>query len=454
MLKRTITFFISLTLILMSTLVFADTLDVSVIEGETAVLIDELTGQVLFDKNMNKKMYPASTTKMLTAIIILENHALDEIVTIDEFSPFMKGKKVFLLEGERLSIEQLMYILLVESGNDAASALAIYHSGTIEAFAAEMNAKAKEIGAMNSNFTNPHGLHEDNHYSTAYDLALIGRYGFQNEMFRTLVNTKSYNVPATELQDERNYIRNTNRFLGASDSYKMDYRGKTIKVKYEIVDGIKTGYTPEAGNCLVSTAKIDTQRYISVVLNSNGSNSGLYRDSRTLLDYGFENFQRYQFITEGTYIQTVQLESAENITVNLVAGDSKTKMLQNNIDVSQIKREVLIDQGLSAPIAENQVLGRISFSYNNIEIENVPIVSEYAITGDSLITESEFSLIKKDENNQVDFKYYLGIFIKLLISFIIYRIIITTINLRKRKKRLQNSYSKSRNDINFSEDSN
>ncbi|MBI9015184.1 MAG: D-alanyl-D-alanine carboxypeptidase [Clostridiales bacterium] len=454
MLKRTITFFISLTLILMSTLVFADTLDVSDIEGETAVLIDELTGQVLFDKDMNKKMYPASTTKMLTAILILENHALDEIVTIDEYSPFMKGKKVFLLEGERLTIEQLMYILLVESGNDAASALAIYHSGTIEDFSKEMNAKAKEIGALNSNFTNPHGLHEDNHYSTAYDLALIGRYGFSNETFRTLVNTKSYNIPATELQDERNYIRNTNRFLGASDAYKMDYRGKTIPVKYEIVDGIKTGYTPEAGNCLVSTAKIDTQRFISVVLNSNGSNSGLYRDSRTLLDYGFDNFQRYQFITEGTYIQTVQLEGAGNITVNLVAGGSKTKMLQNNIDVSQIKREVLIDQGISAPIAENQVLGRISFSYNNIEIENVPIVSEYAITGDSLITESEFSFIKKDENDQVDLKYYLGIFIKLLISFIIYRIIITTINLRKRKKRLQKSYSKSRNNINFMEDSN
>lgn len=448
MLKRTVTFFLITFLILTNTLAFAETLDIADIDGEAAVLIDELTGQVLFEKNMNKKMFPASTTKMLTAIIILENHSLDEIVTIDKFSPFAKGKKVYLLEGEKLSIEQLMYILLVESGNDAGSALAIYHSGSIEEFSKVMNEKAKSLGALNSHFTNPHGLHDPDHYSTAYDLALIAQYGMQNDMFRTLINTKSYNIPATELQDERNYIRNTNRFLGASDNYKMDYRGKTISVKYEIVDGIKTGYTPESGNCLVSTAKIDNQRFISVVLNANGANSRLYVDSRTLLDYGFENFQRHAFVSEGSFIQTVQLEGAGNITVNLVAGESRTKMLPTNIDIASIEKVVLIDQGISAPIGENQVLGHLSYLYNNIEIESVPIVSEYAITGDSLISNSEFSLIKKDENNQVDYKYYLSIFFKLLISFVIYRTILTTIHLRKRKKRLQSKYSESQDYIN------
>jgi len=423
-------------ILFLSQITYAETLDQGDVTAEAAILIDELTGQVLFEKNPDKKMYPASTTKMLTAMIILENHDLNEIVTIDKLSPFIDGKRIYVIEDEKLTVEQLLYATVVESANDAAHALAVYHSGTIEAFSAEMNAKAQSIGAVNSNFTNPHGLHDSNHYSTARDLALIAQYAMQNEMFRTLVSTPRYTIPATEKQDIRNYIRNTNRFYWTTSNEKMSYRGKTIPVAYEIVDGIKTGYTNEAGNCLVSTAKIDGQRYIAVALKSNASNNGLYVDSRTLLDYGFENFIRHTFISKGSYIQTVQLEGAGNITLNLVASASSTQMLNNTIDVNQIERIVYVDSDIKAPIEENQVLGRVAYTYNNIEIASVPVVSEYAVTGDALISDSEFSLIKMDENDEVDIKYYLSILFKLFISFIIYRTIITFINLRKRKKRL------------------
>ncbi|MCH4886681.1 D-alanyl-D-alanine carboxypeptidase [Acidaminobacter sp. JC074] len=428
--------FLCIMLLVLQNFAVAETLDSGQIVGESAILIDELTGQVLFEKDPDKKMYPASTTKILTALIILENHALDEVVTIDDKSPFIDGKRIYVIKDEKLTVEQLLYATLVESANDAAYALAVYHSGSVEAFCEVMNQRAKQVGAVNSNFTNPNGLHDNDHYSTARDLALIAQNAMQNETLRQMVQTKSYTIPETEKQDERNYLRNTNAFLGAKSNNKMNYKGERISIEYDIVDGIKTGYTPEAGNCLVSSAKIGNQRFISVVLRSNGDNS-LYVDSRTLLDYGFENFVRHTFVSDGAFIQTVQLEGAGNITVNLVAQDNLTMMLNKTIDLSQIERLVYIDSDIKAPIAENQILGKVTYNYNNIELASTPIISEYAVSGDSLLAESEFSLIKKDENDAVDMGYYMGILFKLLISFIIYRAIITTYNLRKRKKRLQ-----------------
>lgn len=423
-------------ILLIQNIAIGETLDQGQITGETAILIDELTGQVLFEKNADQKMYPASTTKILTAIIILENHDLNEVVTIDKVSPHIDGKRIYVIKDEKLTVEQLLYATMVESANDAAHALAIYHSGSLEAFSEVMNQKAKSLGAENSNFTNPHGLHDNNHYSTARDLALIAKHAMSNEMFRTLATTKRYTIPATEKQEERNYIRNTNRFLGAKSTNYMVYKGSEISIEYDIVDGIKTGYTPEAGNCLVSTAKVGNQRFISVVLNSNVNNS-LYVDSRTLLDYGFENFVRHTFVSEGAFIQTVQLQGADNITVNLIAQKDLTMMLSTSIDLNNVEKIIYTDTDLKAPIQENQVLGKITYNYNNIELASAPIISEFAVSGGSLIQDSEFSLIKKDKDNNIDIGFYMNILFKLLISFIIYRAIITFFNLRKRKKRLQ-----------------
>lgn len=433
--KKTFIFLLTFILII-SNISYAETLDQADIQGEAAILIDELTGQVLFEKNPDKKMYPASTTKILTAIIILENHDITEEVTIDKDSPHTDGKRIYLVKDEKLTVEQLLYALMVESANDAALALARYHAGSVEAFCEIMNAKAKSLGAVNSNFVNPNGLHDPEHYSTARDLALIGQYAFKNDTFKTLVKTGSYTIPPTEKQDIRNYIRSTNRFLGAKGPFNINYKGQKIPAKYEIVDGIKTGWTGSAGFCLVSTGKIDAQRYIGVVLKAPNEDS-LYIDSRTLLDYGFENFIRHSFVSEGAYIKTIQIPNADNITVNVVAGQGITKMIDSTIDINQIETLIQIKPEIKAPIAEGQELGVLTFNYQNRELAAVPIISEYEVSTDALLSENVFSLIVKDENNQLDWKFYINILFRLAISFVIYRAIITAINLRKRKKRLE-----------------
>lgn len=413
---------------------FAEPLGTSSIEGEAGILIDYDTGQVLFDKNSDMPLYPASTTKMLTTIIILENHDLTEKVIIDAKSPFEGGKKIYVIEDEVLTVEQLLYATMVESANDAAAALAIYHAGSIEAFAEIMNAKAKEIGCTNSNFVNPNGLHDDNHYTTAHDLAKIAQYSLKNETFRLLASTSSYTIPPTEKQNIRNYIRNTNAFFGAKSAKKMLYRGENILIEYDIVDGVKTGYTNEARYCLVSSAQIDDQRYIAVVLKAPNEDQ-LYIDSRTLLDYGFENFYSYTFNTKGAYIDTVTLKNSDDITINVLANDSFVKMLDNSIDSSAITRSISVDPKLTTPIKENQQVGHIEYYYDNVQLGSVPIISEYDVSGETLLAETEFSIIKKDQNDEIDYKFYLDIAIKLIITFLIYRTIITIINIRKRRKR-------------------
>ena len=180
--------------------------------AETAVLINQKSGQVLFDKNANTPMYPASTTKVLTAIIIIEDLPLDEIVTIDAASPYAGGSAIALEPGETLTVEQLLNALMITSANDAAEALAIHHSGSIDAFADVMNERAAEMGAVNSNFENPHGLPDPNHMTTAYDLALIAQHAMQSEAFRTIVQTRRYEIPPTNLKKETRYLNSTNSF--------------------------------------------------------------------------------------------------------------------------------------------------------------------------------------------------------------------------------------------------
>lgn len=436
MLKRIAVFFIIFVL-LAQTFAFADELSADAIIGETAVLLDYNTGEVIWNKKMNQKMFPASTTKILTAIIILENHDFDEVVTVPNQLPSMppNSSHIAIDYGEVLTVEQLMYAMMVKSANDAANVLAIYHSGSIEAFAAEMNKKAAEIGAVNSHFVNPNGLHDNDHYTTAYDLALIAQYAFQNSTFRELVKTTSYVIPPTNKKDTaREYIRNGNKFLTGNSSDRINYRGQSIRIKYDIVDGIKTGYTTEAGNCLVTTASKGNVRYIVVVMKSN-LNSNVYKDSRTLLDYGFENFYTTTVVSRGSFIRSEELNDT-GLHINLVAGSDLTLTLDKNIQAEDIQSDILVDKNLTTPIEAGTEVGSIVYYHANKKIGEVPLLTEYAVTDSSLLQTVQSGFIKLDENNQLDVKYYIGAFFKLLLSFIIYRTIITTYNLRKRKKRL------------------
>lgn len=421
--------------LLLTNFIYADTLSSDEIHGEAAIIVDYKTGEILWEKDAHVKKYPASTTKIMTAIIILENHDLDEEVLISSTFQSPGGSSMAIDHGEIFTVEQLMYALLVKSANDAAKALAEFHSGTEEAFAKEMNAKAIELGAKDTNFVNAHGLHNANHYTTAYDLAVIGKYAYNLPIFKTMVNTTHYIIPPTNKKDEpRDYLYSSNKFLnGFGRDNQMIYKGQTIDIKYDIVDGMKTGYTNEASYCLVSTAEKNNERYLVVVLKALNSDH-LYLDSRTLLDYAFDNFIRHQFISKGSFVETIQLKGEKKLRVNLVAAKSFTLTLDKDTDLTKIQTETIYNKNISAPLKAGTELGKITYYYDNKPLGVVSLVSEYDVNESNLVTSIETALIKRTSDNKVDLKFYIGVLLRLLIAFIIYRSIVTYWLLRKKKK--------------------
>lgn len=240
------------------------------LEAESAVLMDFTTGQVLYQKNARTRRAPASTTKILTAIIAIEKGKLQQRIIASPRAARADGSSIYLRAGESHSLQALLYGILLNSGNDAAIAVAENLAGSEKEFARWMTVKASEIGAVDSHFINCSGLPAKEHYSTAYDLAMIARYALRNPIFADMVKTKrkSFRRPGNPCEQ---LFMNHNKLLW----------------RYQYADGVKTGYTLEAGRCLVSSATKDGRRLIVVVLKSKN----IYGDSIRLLDYGFDNYQ-------------------------------------------------------------------------------------------------------------------------------------------------------------------
>ncbi len=234
------------------------------------IVMETKSKRVLYEKNSKDKRYMASTTKILTAICIIENCNLDDKVIVSKDTINIEGSSIYLEEGEELSVKELLYGLMLRSGNDCAQTLAKYCSESIEKFAILMNKTAKRIGAKDSNFVNPHGLHDDNHYTTAYDLALITSYAMQNNDFREIVGTKSITISNSK-KDYKRYLKNKNKMLS-------EYEGAT---------GVKTGYTKKAGRCLVSSAVKNGMEIVSVVLNCGP----MFERSKEILDGAFNEYE-------------------------------------------------------------------------------------------------------------------------------------------------------------------
>lgn len=358
--KKTISLILSFMIcITYTTFSYSDS-DIS-IQGETAVLIDSATREILYDKGMHKQMYPASTTKIMTAILTLENCDLDEVVTIDSQSPFTGGSRIYLVEGEKLTIEQLLYALLLESANDAAVALAIHISGSVDEFAKLMNQKAKELGALNTHFTNPNGLPDEAHLTTAYDLAMIAKYAMKNDTFRKIVGTSRYDIPATEKQDER-HIYTRNRLLW-DETEDLLYNGEYVAPKYEYATGVKTGYTIAAGNCLVASAKKDGREVISVVLRSDPNN--IFLDSRKLLDHGLQDFKNIILATQGNIQGSVKIDKGIQDFIDVAVKENIYKTVAIDFDETKIKKQVDIPDEMTAPISEGAIIGNMQILDNN-----------------------------------------------------------------------------------------
>ncbi|MDR0424560.1 MAG: D-alanyl-D-alanine carboxypeptidase [Clostridiales Family XIII bacterium] len=345
---------------------------VPAISADAAILIDAVTGQVLYNKNMHKKKYPASTTKIITALLALENLELDEVVTIDAESPFAKGSKIYLIEGERITVETLLYALLVESANDAAVALAKRISGSTEDFAKLMNKRAEELGALNTSFANPNGLENEEHLTSAYDLAMIAKEAMQNEMFRKIVSTYTYTIPPTNMQPEQRYLHNTNRLL-YDEVHKVVYEGAERPMKYSGVTGIKTGFTSQAGNCLVAGASREGTELISVVLQTD--NSSVYLDSISLLEFGFSNFRTVLAVESGTEAGAIKVKSGEVREVQTRTGSDGWVTLPADAAWSEISREVENEPVLEAPVKEGDKVGSMEVSYGGDVLCVIDIVA-------------------------------------------------------------------------------
>lgn len=283
--------------------VFADSKDVS-ISSPNSVVLDYETGTVLYEKNGNKKIYPASTTKIWTAYLVIKNvKDLDHSIEIDK-DLSVDGSSMYLQKGEIFTVRELLQGLLVHSSNDTAEVLAEYVSGSKEAFADLMNKEARAIGAKNTHFNNPHGLPDKEHYTTAYDMALMARQAMSNDLIREIVSTKSLTFEKCDTPTSKRFITrtffNTNKFLTSTE--KIEYKGKSVDIKYDIVDGIKTGYTDDAGRCLLSSAVKNDMRVISAVYKDAGTD--VYADSRALIDYAFNNYYNQTIINKADYTKS------------------------------------------------------------------------------------------------------------------------------------------------------
>lgn len=406
--------------IVFSSFVNADEESLPDISSPSALLMDYSSGKILYEKNINEKRYPASLTKIMTAIIVLENCELSDTATVsyDAVMSLSSGYVTANLQvGEELTVEQLLYVLMVGSSNDAAIVLAEHVSGSVENFATLMNEKAKELGCTSTNFVNPNGAHDENHYSTAYDLALIAKYAMQNDTFRTLVSTTFYTLPTTNKYDREDRIfRTTNSLLQLDNSDRAD------NYYYKYATGIKTGFTTPAGNCLIASANKNNLELITVVLGAGQTKDGLsqrYLDTLSLFDYGYNTYILKEITSSGRVVQTLNVKNATRNTKKLdavVENDIYALMKQADKD-STVLPEIKLNDNLKAPIKKGEIIGSVTYTVEGIEYT------------ENLLANSD---VKKSR-----FLLKLAIFIIIILLFWMY---VKNKKIKSKKQRLKNKY--------------
>ena len=340
--------------------------DVPSINSKYAVVIDRNTNCVLYGKKENEQAKMASTTKIMTAIIVLENANLNDIVNVSSKAASTGGSKLKFNKGDQISVKDLLYGLMLRSGNDAAVALAEYIGGDIEKFAKMMNGKAKEIGLLNTNFESPHGLDSDKHYTTAYELAILTNYALQNEVFRKIVGTQNCNITINGVQ--RN-ISNTNELLGNLNG----------------VYGVKTGFTNGAGRCLVTSVKRGDLDIICVVLGADTKKSRT-TDSVKLIEYTFKNFEYINIKEkiEEEFENWLNINS-KRICINKgIKNSINLKLDEYNLEKYPIKKgtkdsiqiKIECNFNLAAPIEKGKQIGMVTCFYNDNIILEIPILTD------------------------------------------------------------------------------
>ena len=413
-LRKVVTLLIIAIILNTYTLAFATELS---LDGQASILMDYDTKEILYEKNIDMQLYPASTTKIMTGILAIENGNLNDIVTVDQESVNLtEGSHIALEPGEKLTLEQLLYALLVQSANDAAYVIAKHISGSHEAFTRLMNEKAKELGAINTNFVNPNGLHEEGHVTTAHDLALIAQYAMNNETFRKFVNTVTYTIEPTNIKTEARYLKNTNKLLFGNETINLD--GKYIPAKYEGASGVKTGTTSHAQSCLVSFAERNGQRLIAVVLKANGNN--VYSDTHKLLNYGFTNYSNSIIGYKNEFVDNIRVENGiQGFVAGIIDNDFIYPLSAESIN--KIEEKITLRENLAAPISKDEILGTKEYFLEGRLIGKSNIISTMDIELDPATTLS----------HKILSKWYLFVFALLIFL----RLIVLQTRKKRRSKR-------------------
>ncbi len=347
-------------------------------EGETGILVDASSGNTLFEADANKRMYPASTTKIMTALLAVEavergEVSMDSQVEIthemlDGLDP--DGSNMALKEGEILSLDSLLKGLMIPSGNDAACAIAYFIGGSKEEFVDMMNSRAEELGAVSTHFKNPNGLHDDDHYTTAADMAKIACAAMKLDKFRNIVDNAHIKIPPTNKTEKERYYINTNGLLSTMRYTKYYYKGST---------GVKTGYTAKAGNCLVSAAKRDGIELIGVIFGGKDV-SDSHKDSIEMLDWGFEAYTAVTALKAGDMpceIKVKQGKGTDSLTLSVKS--SVSVLVPKGTTVDQLEIRPNLPDAAYAPIDAESEIGTISVLFNGVELARGSLIANKSI---------------------------------------------------------------------------
>lgn len=401
------------------------------IDAAAALLVDAKYNEVLYELNAHEKCYPACITKVMTAMLALEavdrgELALSDMITAPQGihnGLSANAETQNIKSGEQLSLLDLLYCVLVPSANEACNVVAYAVSGSTEAFVALMNRRAAELGMTDTHFANAHGQHDDNHYSTAWDIWLMTQDAMKNETFRQIVSTKEYRVPATNISDERHFY-NTNALLS-----QLMHRGYV----YTPAFGIKTGSTVEAGLCLVSAAKIDDRTLYSVVLGAelahqpdNSYKRMNFSETIRLLEWGFDSFS-YRTIMESEEPVAqleVTLSDVEHVLVR--PQGTLSALLPNDLDLKEFTKTIeLYAESVEAPVTEGQVLGKVTLSYNGEDYGSLDLVALNDVERSDLL----FYIDRVE-------KFFAQTWVKAaIVAFIVLIIVLVTLISRRGKRR-------------------
>ncbi len=329
------------------------------ITASASVLVEVKSGTVLFAKNPDLRRAPASTTKMMTAIVALEKGRLNQVIKVSRFAAGTPGSSLYLHQGERLTLKELLTGMMLQSGNDGSIAVAEGVAGRMDEFVKLMNLKAKEIGALKTNFRNPHGLRAPSHYTTALDLALIARYGLSNPQFAKLVKQRHAVLEWLEGRNKKVEIKNTNRLLWYLEG----------------ADGVKTGTTNEAGKCLVASATRNGKQYIAVVLNSPDR----WRDCAKLLEYGFQEFSTIRIASQKSSVARVKVLEGSKSKVLLYPRNDLTVEVRKDKEELIVPKISVFASEVTAPVRVGQVLGKIGYEYQGQYVTGVDLIARKPI---------------------------------------------------------------------------